>query len=225
MGIVVKARRTEKGTIIHELDNGQEKEYWDVRGGISWLVMAETYLPCYYCILGEEHVATTHFKGQEPQRGKLTFLNEYEETDILALDKFYAMVSHDVIRYGCATLYAVTEKFQGEDYSGYAQALRKDMYKKGAASSLQEAPYADKPDLGLYHINLWRKKGLLELPERSIARGQLEMVTTDIVNQLPQRLNAVNALRFVVSSFELSPPVPSQDWRKKAGRKGSWLTA
>ena len=96
------------------------------------------------------------------------------------------------------------------------------MYEKQIAVGLEEAPWADEPVLGIYHINSWRKKGLLDLPEERLVYKQLGMVTTDIVNQLPQRLPAVNALRFVISGFQKDRPNPSaKDWRAKI-KHGTW---
>jgi hypothetical protein len=215
MSIVVKARRTDEGIVIHEMDNGESKKFLAVRGGISWPVM-DGPLPAYYCILGEEYVGITHFEGQEPQRGKLILLSENEAPDVLALDWLYAKISDDVVRFGCDTFYTVTKELRGEDYSGYVETFQEFMVEKEVRVHLEEAPWADKPDLGMYHIDSWKKKGLLDLPEESLVCKQLEMVTADIVNQLPQRLPAVNALRFVACGFQKDRPNPgAKNWRAK----------
>lgn len=221
MSTVVKATRTEKGIIIHEHDDGTSKQYVAVRGGISWPLM-DGNLPGYYCILGEEHVEITHFEGQESQRAKLILLNEDEALDVLALDWLYAKISDDVVRFGCDTFYTVTKELRGEDYSGYAETFQKFMYEQQVEIGLEEAPWVDRPDLGMYHINSWRKKGLLELPEGSLVREQLRRVESSKVNQVPQVFNAVNALRFVVCGFQKNKPNPtSKNWRSRI-KRGSW---
>lgn len=213
MSIVVKAERNEKGFIVHEMDNGEKKVYQDVRGGISWPLM-EDNLPGYYCIYGEEQVPVPSYaigvpldREQQPGRGKLCFLSEYEAPNILtSLDVFFEKLTDDTTRYHCGKLCAVTEELQGEDYGGYAESLRRFLYDANSPGWLEEAPWADRPDLGIYHINAWIKKGLLELPQNSLLVDQLRMVQTDAVKELPRKLNAVNALRFVVCSFEKDRP-------------------
>lgn len=216
MRIVVKSRRTEKGIIVLEFDNGETKEYRAIRGGISWPVMAEN-LPGYYCILGEEYSRWT-------DRGKITLLREHEAADILtSLTTFFTKLTDDAKLYLCETFYGVIGEIQGEDSSGYAETLQHSMYEKQTAGQLEEAPWADRPDLGLYHIKSWMGKAQLELPEGSLVREQLKMVETDKVKQLSQRFNAVNALRFVVCGFEkYKPSKPSQkDWRDRVPQGGT----
>ncbi|MGA3172885.1 MAG: hypothetical protein ABSE25_00490 [Syntrophorhabdales bacterium] len=213
MSIVVKAERNEKGLIIHEMDNGEKKVYQDIRGGISWPLMDEN-LPAYYCIYGEERVPTPPWaigtpldREQPPGRGKLCFLSEYEAPDALtSLDVFFQRLTDDTTRYLCEHLYGITEKLKDDDYSGYAEALQTFVYEKKTPGRLEEAPWVDQPALGIYHINAWIKKGLLEIPQGSLLLDQLRMVQTDAVKELPRRLNAVNALRFVICSFEKNRP-------------------
>lgn len=222
MGNVAKARRREDGIIVHELDSGEEKLYLAVRGGLSWPFMAEKVSPAYYCIVGEELISAAQRK--ENQRGKLILLSEHEAPDILLLSPFFMKLTDDVKLLECNTFYTVTEKFQGEDYSGYTEAFRKFIYEEQIGVHLEEAPWADKPDLGVFYINEWMKKGLLELPEGSLVRNQLRMTVAEKVNQLPQMFNAVNALRFVVCGFEKYKPNPTpKDWRKKVPH-GTWRT-
>lgn len=222
MANVVKARRTEEGIIIHELDNGELKKYLAVRGGLSWPLMAEN-LPGYYCIIGEELIPAA--QRRENQRGKLILLSAYEAHDILSLPAFFTNLTDDAELLACNTFYTVTEEFQGKDYGADAEAFQKFMYEKQIPVHLEEAPWADRPDLGIYYINEWTQKGLLELPEGSLVRNQLRMTVAEKVNQLPQMFNAVNALRFVVCGFEKYKPNPTlKDWRKKVPH-GTWRTA
>jgi hypothetical protein len=216
MRVVVEARRTEKGIIVLQSANGETKEYRAIRGGISWPVMEEN-LPGYYCILGEEYSKWT-------DRGKLILLREHEAPDVLtSLATFFSKLTDDAKLYLCETFYAVIGELQGEDCSGYAEALQHFMHEKQTAGYLEEAPWADRPDLGLYHIKSWMAKAQLELPEGGLVREQLKMVETDKVKQLPQRYNAVNALRFVVCGFEKYKPSKSSDRNWRAGMpEGSW---
>lgn len=215
MSIVVKARLTEKGIIVHELANGELKEYRAIRGGISWPLMEEN-LPGYCCIFGEEWVRWT-------EHGKLILLSECEAPDIrTSLTTFFTKLTDESRLYRCETFYTVTKEFHGEDHSGYAEAFQKFTYEKEITAHLEEAPWADNPDLGIYHIQAWMGKGLLELPEGSLVREQLRRVENSKVNQVPQMFNAVNALRFVICSFEKYKPTnTNSNWRSKM-RKGTW---
>jgi len=211
MAIVAKARRTEEGIIVHELDNGEKKQYVAVRGGLSWPLMAEKVLPAYFCIAGEELISVA--QRRENQRGRLILLSEYEAPDILSLPSFFTKLTDDAKLLMCNTFYTVTQSFQGEDYSGHAETFRKFVYEKQSGIHLEEAPRADRPDLGLFYSNERMKKGLLELPEGSLVRNQLRTVVAEKVNQLSQTLNAVNALRFVVCGFEkYKPSNTSSNW-------------
>jgi hypothetical protein len=227
MSKVIKSKRTEKGIIIHEHDDGSSKQYLAVRGGLSWPIIAEN-LPGYFCIFGEELIPAA--LRRQNQRGKLIFVDEYEEPNILALNELYAKAFSFAIRYRCDTFYAVTQKFQGEDYSGYAKDFRKFIYEKQQefmyeeqiTVHLEEAPYADSPKDGLRYINDWDANALLELPEGRLVRNQLRMTEGEKIDRLPQTLNAVNALRFVVCGFnEYKPSLTSKNWRDKM-RKGTW---
>jgi hypothetical protein len=220
MSLVIEAKRTEKGIIVHKLDNGEIREYRAIRGGISWPLM-EKNLPGYCCIFGEEWVKWTPM----PERCKLRLLSEYEAPDILtSLTTFFTRLTDDSKLYLCDTFYTVTNEFQGEDYSGYAEAFQEFIQKKQISGRLEEAPWADKPDLGLYQIREWMSKGLLELPEGSLVVAQLRMVESEKAKQVPQTLNAVNALRFVVSGFEKYRPTNfDSNWRSRV-RQGTWRT-
>ncbi len=162
MSIVIKAGRTEEGIIVHHLSNGESKKYLAVRGGISWPLMAEN-LPGYFCIIGEELMPAAQRKNQ---RGKLHLLSEYEASDILtSLSTFSTKLTDAATLYDCDVFYTVIEEFQGEDYRGYVETFHNFTYEKQVACRLEEAPWSDRPDLGLYHIRSWMDKGLLELPE------------------------------------------------------------
>lgn len=227
MSKVIKSSRTEKGIIIHEHDDGSRKQYLAIRGGLSWPLVTENLLG-YFCIFGEELIPAAQRKKN--QRGKLIFMDEYEEPKILASNEFYAKAWSYAIRYSCDTFYTVTQKIQDEDYSGYAKDFRELIYKKQqefmdeeqTTVYLEEAPYADSPKDGLRYINDWRANALLELPGESLVYKQLKNVVGEKVNQVPQMFNAVNALRFVVCGFnEYKSNLDTRYWRKKV-KRGSW---
>jgi hypothetical protein len=219
MSKVMKSRRTENGIIIHEHDDGTSKQYVAVRGGLSW-PRTEENLPGYYLIMGEELIPAAQRK--ENQRGKLRVMSEFEAPDIVtSLTSLFTKLTDDSTLYLCDTFYTVTGKFEGEDYSGYTEAFRKFIYDKKIAAHLEEAPWADRSDLGIDYIQSWRDKCLLEL-EKGILYDQLGKVTNSNVKQIAETFNAVNALRYVVCGFEKYRPTnTNSNWRSKM-RKGTW---
>jgi hypothetical protein len=218
---IKKVSRNEDGTIVYELENGEEKHCLAAIGGISWPLMVEGVLS-YYCILAEESISAAQRK--EGQRGKLIVVREYEDPDILS-----SGFSKDLTDYAklleCSTFYTVTKEFQERDYSADAKLLRDYAYKKQSTVHLEEAPLSDRPDLGLRCINKWTEEGLLKLPEESLLYNQLKNVLREKADQVPQMFNAVNALRFVVCGFDQDNPAKRWDpnWRDKMP-KGTWRT-
>jgi hypothetical protein len=215
MSNVIRATETDKGIIVHELENGETRKYLAVRGGLSWPLIPEN-LPAYFCMYGEEYIRF------EEKRGRLCYLCECEALDN-SLTTFNTKLTDAVFLYGCETLYTMTGVSKGEDYSGYVEALQKFIYDKRAKVHVEEAPWHERPDLGVHHIQGWKEKGLLEIPEGSLIRAQLQELRADNVKAIPETLNAVNALRFVVCSFEKDkPPKPSQkDWRDRVNKGGT----
>ncbi|MGD0662167.1 MAG: hypothetical protein ABSD38_29270 [Syntrophorhabdales bacterium] len=218
--------KTEKGLLVQELENGEKRTYVAVRGGISWPLVPQK-LPAYFCIYGEEWREGTRFEGQE-KRGRLCFLYEYEAPDTIPmlLTSFFTKIVAAATRYRCRTFYTVTEVSRGEDYREYAAQFRSFVYAKRADVHLQEAPWNEKPDLGIHRIWEWKEKALLEIPEGSLIRAQLQTLQAEELMALPETLNAVNALRFVVYGFEeYKPPKPGREnWRSRVKTGSSWLT-
>lgn len=140
----------------------------------------------------------------------------------MSLTTFLTKITDAVTLYECGTFYTLTEISRGEDYRGYAEAFQKFMLEKGAKAWLEEAPWQERPDLGIHHIHGWNDRGLLEIPEGSLIRSQLQTLQADKVKTLPEMFNAINALRFVVCGFEKDkPPRPTQ----KIKHKGTWQSA
>ena len=215
MSIVTKATKTDKGIIVHDLDSKETRSYVAVRGAISWPLISEN-LPAYFCMYGEEYIRF------EDKRGRLRFLCEHEALD-MSLTTFFTKLTDAVFLYGCTTFYVIIKISHREDYGGYTEALQKFIYEKQANVQLEEAPWHERPDLGIHHIREWKDKGLLEIPEDSLIRAQLQDLQKDKVKAIPETLNAVNALRFVVCGFEKDkPPNPNKKNWRKGMKEGSW---
>ena len=189
----------------HTLNNGGQINYAAIRGGMSWPLVSEN-IPAYYCIVGEEYVPASRYEGQSALRGKLHLICEYDAPDIyLSLSGFFSRLTDDVTHLLCNDFYGVTENYRGENYQGYVEALQNNTYENKVAVSLQEAPWAEKPDLGIQHIMTWQKKGLLDIPTDSTLYGQIKQLQPEDLKQI-ETLQAVNAFRFVISAFEKYRP-------------------
>lgn len=221
MDIVVKTTKNDKGIIIHELADGKTKQYMAVRGGINWPLI-HVNLPAYFCIYGEEYSDALRFAPPENRRGRLVFLCEYEAPEIYTgLQTFFTKLTDATALYDCSTLYTVTETSHTEDYRGYAEAFQRFVSEKKAKGHLEEAPWHERPDLGIHHIMAWNAKGRLDIPEDSLIRAQLQTLQALQVKDVPETLSAVNALRFMVCGFEKYRSFPTGDWRKTE-KHGSW---
>ena len=191
--------------IIHTLDTGDKISYAALRGGISWPIVSEN-IPAYFCIVGEEYVPESRYEGQATKRGKLRLISEYAAPDIyLSLSGFFSRLTDDVSYLLCNNFYGITEIYRGEDYHGYIEALQSYTHENTASVNLQEAPWAEKPDVGILHIMTWLKKGLLDIPIDSIVYEQMKQLQPSDLKQI-ETLQAVNAFRFVISAFEKNRP-------------------
>lgn len=202
------------------MDDREVKKYRTIRGGISWPIMTEN-LPAYYCMFGEEWVKPPLHRQRQEEKRRLNFICEYEAPDIYAsLTAFFTKLTDDATHHLCYAFYTVIEDFQGEDFRGYAEAFQRFAYDKGTIGRLEQAPWADRTDLGIHHITSWNNEGRLEIPEDTLLREQLRMVRADMVKELPHKLNAVNAMRFVVCGYEKNRPNNLVGWTPNRGK--SW---
>jgi hypothetical protein len=163
-------------------------------------------VPAYYCIVGEEYVPQPRYEGQVSQRGKLHLICEYAAPDIyLSLSGLFSRLTDDVSDLLCNDFYGITETYKGEDYQGYVEALQNSTYENKVSVNLQEAPWAEKPDIGILHIMTWPKKGLLDIVTDSTLYEQIKQLQPVDLKQI-EALQAVNAFRFVISAFEKQRP-------------------
>jgi hypothetical protein len=201
---VIKAE-TQKDVVIHTLDDETQLSYTAIRGSLSWPQLSEN-VPAYYCIVGEEFIPRPLYEGQVRARGRLRLIAEYAASDIyLSLSGFFSRLTDDTKLLLCRDLYGVTETYQGEQYEGYVEALQKYAHENKVSLSIYEAPWAEKPDIGILHIMNWQKQGLLDIPSDSILYQQMKQLRPEDLKR-PEGLNAINAFRFVVSAFEKQKP-------------------
>lgn len=221
MNIVMKATPQPNGTIEIETVEGKKFVCSAIRGGISWPLLPAN-MPAYYCILGEEWISRTRFQGEEVPRGRLKLLCEYESDINYSLSSLFVRLTDDTNLCHCSILYGIIEGYQDDHYKGFSDELNNFIHDKGIEVRPEQAPLAENPGIGIQHVINWNAKRLLDFPEESLLRQQLGGLKPEDAKDLAERLNAINALRFVVCGFEKDKPnLAAKDWRKKLPR-GSW---
>jgi len=200
--IVTKAERADDGMITHTIITKADDKvlyYHDVRAGLSWPTEAA---PGYYCILGEKFSETYRFEGMN-RRGELRLLVE-REFDGISLNDLFAQLTDDTSILECRSIYTDTE----EPFEGHVETFWEFVQKKGVkVGSLTQAPFVDNFLLGISWIQDWVKGGLLSIPETSVAYSQLKTISKpDLAESPEEKFPAINALRFVVGSFQKYRP-------------------
>lgn len=186
-----KAKDTE--LVHHEIEGEVDRIYRTLRVGLSW---PENTAPAYFCIIGETH------RQNEFKRYPLIFLAEGESVEgfsvlDLLIDR-YKMVL-------CSGIWAdLTEDkriFRDVFHDHCIENEVKGVY-------LQPAPWPDQFAYGLNLIRNWIEKKSLEVQKDSILARQLGRLPQDLKaysSNPEQDFYAVNALRYVLGSFQKHP--------------------
>lgn len=176
---MTKTIRDGNHTII-EL-NGVERVFRDMRAGMIW---DSPVNPAYYCIVGLEDMP-------EPLR---VFIKESEEYDIARItDK----LMNDVINYGVRGIYAGL----GDEWLNSINLFTKIVNRRNIDNvELIDADFAS-IDNGSTLYNSLKRRGLVEIEDKSILRDQM-MLLTDADKKVKGKYYAVEAFCNVLLSFE-----------------------
>jgi len=216
MSELLNAKKTEDGIIIHENKGGEQRRYLGIRGGLSWPSPAED-LPGYFCILGE--VQTDSMRFEKELRGRLFLIYEWAAPDVLVTtDVLISKIVNAVKLYKCDKFYTITDIEKGEDHRAESYLFRKHMHEMGGSCVLLDAPWLESVDTGVKFISQWLSS--LVLPEESIIRNQLKGLASANMIDIPKRFAAINALRFVVCSFQRDQPHPGPVFDRSKTRWG-----
>ncbi len=214
----------ETGYILEKNDEDRTvRRFSAVRAGMSWPRM-ELGLYSYFCVLGEEVVVSPYFEQRQRRRGKIFLLYEWVSPDIHSpMEDMFIQIIAAASRYKFQVCYAVTEKFQGEDFTEHARRFQDFVYGRQASVRLETPGFADNLELSVDIIRTWKKKGLFEIPDTSIVAGEMEVPQTTDVKQIAKEFNALNALRLAMCGFYANPPPdPSRSNFRKNMKEGSW---
>lgn len=218
---IISTSRNEKGIITHVVARGdsspEEYQYVTVRGGMTWPVGDA---PAYYSIFGQTHGGITHFQTDDTHKKPLRFLREYADKDLSA---FFRRLAEDVVLLSCQALYV--EK--GEAFKGYEESMASywQNNKIEVRPYLEEASFVDNFQYGATIVKEWLARRDLVLPEATIIYSQLfsdGIRESDFsVGDVASRFFAINALRHVVTAFNLhcfGPSKPIRSSRRRDAR-------
>lgn len=211
--LVTRARKISGGVshvILREGGGGTETiRYAAVRAGLSW---PRADMPAYHCVVGEIRAVHQH-------RGRLVLLAEREYPG-LSIEIVFDKLTDDLSMMLCSDVYTLTDHERDSDYIDAYQAY---MIEKRVSARLDQAPFADNFQLGIYLIKDWIRMGRLELPEKSVVRDQLRRISKVELDpkQHPERkYYAINGLRYVVAAFQKFVP-PSKRRVSRKRRRGA----
>ena len=211
------------GYILQEEGHQIVRRFAAVRAALSWPRL-DLNLRGYFCVLGEEVIGVPHFEDNVRRRGKIYLLHEWLAPDIhTSMEDLFIELIAAAAHYKFETVYGAREKYQGEDFTDHTNRFQNFVYSKEARLWLQQAPLADNLGLSVDIVNTWKRKSLLEIPENSIARKEMDMLQATDLSRLGKEFSAANAVRFAVCGFNANPPRTPSDRNWRAGMpEGSW---
>ena len=183
-----------------------------VRCGLVWPTAAS---PGFYCLVGQLS------KGLPNGRYPLRLLKEGHEH---VLNVLFQNLFDDLGQFGAYEIFT--------DLSPRYQTYILDFNHHYTSRRLQEvkltpAPFYQSFSHGIYVIRSWIKDEALNIPIGTITREQLKMIKEeDLKGDVEGQFFGINALRFVVSAYEVSPVYPSPPVRRTVSTKvlppGAW---
>lgn len=180
--------RNNYGTIIFEQGENEPHEAFSaVRAGLTW----PTQSPGYFVLLGQRVARNT--RGRNP----LNFIVEGESADPVEL---FRLLCDEAMRFYCEDVYVdLSEGWKGfEDlFTDFLAA------NKIEGIYFKDAPYRQKFELGLAIIRKWISENALTIDAGTLLSEQLGRLPRGDLAERPEiHWYAVNALRYVVGSFE-----------------------
>ncbi len=195
---LISKGRTSTGVVVVEIQGDEKKEHFSFRGvraGLSW---PGPQSPGFFVLVGQS--IKKDIAGEYPLR----LLKEGQEQIPIAL---YEKLTDDMGTLFAEEIYTDTS----ETFRSYVLdfTVYKRLERKRQQLILKTAPFYQDFSHGLWTIRGKINKGGLHIPKESITYDQLKAITREDLKREPEeRFFALNALRYVVGSFELSDVVP-----------------
>ena len=207
--------KTQDGFWIETTQEGGKTTREHFRGTRIGLAWPTSISPGFYCLVGQ--LSKSLPNGRYPLR----LLKEGQEH---VLNVLFQNLFDDLGEFGAYEIFTdLSPRFQSYilDFNQHYVSRRLQDVK------LTPAPFYQSFSHGIYVIRSWIKDEALQIPTGAITRDQLKMIKKeDLKGAVEDRFFGINALRFVVSAYEVSPVYPSPPVRRTASSKvlppGAW---
>jgi hypothetical protein len=197
MEVICKGR-TSTGIVTVEVLDGDKRKTLLFRGTRIGLAWPTAVSPGFFTIVGQ--LVKKNVTGQYPLR----LLREGEES---IPSKLFERLTSDAGTFFCEEVYAdllnASERSRG--YVAAFDAFRKEHRRQKLY--LRPGPFDFAH--GIFTIRGLIKEGALDIPRGTIVHEQLRTITSeDLRGQPEEKFYALNALRYVIGSFEMSDCKP-----------------
>jgi hypothetical protein len=198
--------------VAQEEGKTTREHFRGVRCGLAWPTAIS---PGFFCLVGQ-------FSKSLPNgRYPLRLLKEGQGH---VLNILFQNLFDDLGQFGAYEIFGdLTSKFQSYilDFNQHYTSRRLQEVK------LTPAPFYQSFSHGIYVIRSWIKDEALHIPTGTITRDQLKIIKEeDLKGDVEDRFFGINALRFVVSAYEVSPVYPSPQVRRTISTRvlppGAW---
>jgi hypothetical protein len=161
--------------------NGDTELFTRVNGGLAWPTIEA---PAYFCVFAQQQ--------KENQYGKKPLVQFYELEDSEGnINNFLKQVC------AIAEHYKVYATFGNSENAAFLEKARScKLFMPQKLTGVMDFNY------GLEIIKAWFKAGALIIMDKSILKAQLSSLRETELSEAPDRYNAINGLRYVVTGFD-----------------------
>jgi len=203
---LVTSSRNDHGFIIHTHANGNTKSYAGVRGGVAWPVGSQA---AYLCVFGQ--IFYERKLWGDTVQGPIRMITEQEVKSLSNRDLFTRIL--DLTKqlwcedWYCEMRYDREQITRDPWYMGFNEYMNTQGWER-PMPTLQEAPWWDNFLYGLQLSYDWDNQGIVEMdPDTLLHRQIISISNADLDDRPEKRFNAVNGYRYVLASFQRSPPI------------------
>jgi hypothetical protein len=140
------------------------------------------------------------------------------EVQSFFLDDTLKPLTDECALFGCMDIYADFEEETEENIENVL-LTREYVSKQELNLSIMSAPFQRTFKVGLDIIRRYLNEALLDLPEASLARQQLDILSqADLLDKPETKFVAVNGLRFVMGAFHKFKPWLLRNYTPPRGR-------
>lgn len=152
-----------------------------VCAGIAWPTIIA---PAYFCIFAQ--------KEKENKFGKKPLIQVFELENLDdSIDRFFKEVKEASNRFGVDMIFG-----NAEESAFYEKAKSFDLFIPEKLTGMDNFSY------GLTIITTWSRAHAIKTMKDSILRSQLSSLRESELKEAPEKYNAINGLRYLVTGFD-----------------------